>query len=348
MKKYLLLFGLLGALNTQAQNSRIVFANDASSLISNALTGALVQPADNIKVQLYVSSPGGGTNEDDLVLMGETASVGSPVGRYAGPDVLLPGVTPGTPVNIQVRAFESTFGDSYGQAEAGLSVTNTERPCALLGKSAITTVITGDPSGAEAGHARMVGPLTVNELRFGPYLRVNDIVVAEGSNGVVNAAFTFTWNRELANPIIVAARTLDGTALEGEDFISTNVVLYFIPGQSRRTFLVHVTADAGPEADETFYLMVSRGVGSGGIILTPRASCLITEVRVTDLSVDTSVSFNTVPDRRYAVEKSTDGQNWTPVNGATDVLGTGGIVTIIDHASGCNPTALYRSKLVLE
>jgi hypothetical protein len=62
--------------------------------------------------------------------------------------------------------------------------------------------------------------------------------------------------------------------------------------------------------------------------------------------VDTSVSFNTVATRRYMVEKATDLVTWRPVPGATNVLGTGGIVTIVDRGSGCQNFALYRARLL--
>jgi hypothetical protein len=67
---------------------------------------------------------------------------------------------------------------------------------------------------------------------------------------------------------------------------------------------------------------------------------------VTGLSVDTSISFNTVTNRFYVVEKSGNNFDWQPVPGATNVFGNGSIVTVLDRGSGCAPMNLYRARLI--
>ena len=74
--------------------------------------------------------------------------------------------------------------------------------------------------------------------------------------------------------------------------------------------------------------------------------CLITEVRITGISVDVAVSFNTVAHHRYVVEKSADLVNWTSVAGAEDVPGTGAVVTVYDRGGGCQPHQVYRGRLL--
>jgi hypothetical protein len=109
---------------------------------------------------------------------------------------------------------------------------------------------------------------------------------------------------------------------------------------------VALTPDVPAEADEVFYLDLSNVVN--GIISRPRATCTITEVRITSISVDVSLSFNTVANRRYMVERSSDFVTWQPVAGATNVLGTGGIVTAIDRGNGCVGSVLYRATVIEE
>ena len=85
-----------------------------------------------------------------------------------------------------------------------------------------------------------------------------------------------------------------------------------------------------------------------GIIGRPRGNCTITEVRITNINVDVSLSFNRVANRRYMVERSTDFVTLQPVAGATNVLGTGGIVTAIDRGNGCVGSVLYRATVLEE
>jgi hypothetical protein len=137
---------------------------------------------------------------------------------------------------------------------------------------------------------------------------------------------------------------VDGTALDGQDYAGTNGTLTFAAGEVSKTIAVVLTADAAPEPDETFYLHLRNPIN--GVIARGQASCLITEVRIAGVSVDTSVSFNTVAGRRYVVEKTTDAVSWLPVAGATNVPGTGNIVTIVDRGSGCAAIMVYRARLL--
>ena len=322
----------------QAQLTTILFQNDNNSLINNALTGGPVRSNDYIRAQLYFA-PDGIINEAEFVPVGTFALVGSPPGRYAGGNKIVPVPAPGTSVMIQVRAYEFTRGNSYEEAEAAPAV-NGRR--ALVGRSGIARAIPG--GGPTNGSSRLVGPFTVTVAGGGAYLSVNDIIVAEGSNGVVNANFRISLLTAQSEPVSVDFSTFDGTALAGQDYVATNGTLVFGPGEISKTIAVLLTADEPPEPDETFYLNLSNPVN--GFIVRPQGSCLITEVRITSLSVDTSVSFNTVLDRRYVVEKTTDFATWQPVSGATNVTGTGRVVTVLDRGSGCTSMMVFHARLL--
>jgi hypothetical protein len=69
---------------------------------------------------------------------------------------------------------------------------------------------------------------------------------------------------------------------------------------------------------------------------------------MTEMRVDTAVSFNTVRNRRYAVERSHNAVDWQPVVDGTRVLGTGAIMTIIDRGAGCHTGRVYRARLLQE
>jgi hypothetical protein len=325
---------LLPGIGLQAQTDTILFQNDATSLINNALTGTLVKTNELIRAQLYYA-PDGTTDEAAFVSVGTSAPVGVTPGRYNGGNKIIPGTPSGSPIMIQVRAYESAYGSTYEQAEAAPAGANGRR--ALVGKSAIARVMLG-------GSSRAVGPFAVNVAGGGPFFTVNDIVAAEGSNGLFNATFTVSLVQALEQTVSVNYETRDGTALAGEDYQPVNGTLTFNPGERAKTVTVVLTADGLPEPDETFYLGLSNP--SGGFVIRPEGSCLITEVRVTGLSVDTSISFNTVTNRFYVVEKSGNNFDWQPVPGATNVFGNGSIVTVLDRGSGCAPMTIYRARLI--
>jgi hypothetical protein len=327
---------LLTASFVSAQTALVLFQNDNNSLISNALTGGLIRSNEFIRAQLYFA-PDGVTNETDFVPVASSTLVGGPPGRYAGGSKVVP-VAPGTPILIQVKAYEFLYGSTYEEAEAAPAI-NGRR--ALIGKSAIARVIAG---GGPTNSSRAVGPFTVGVAGGGAYFSVHDLVVAEGSNGVVTANFTISVASPQSEAIQVDFATIDGTALAGQDYVATNGTLAFEPGESSKVVAVVLTADAPPEPDETFFLDLSQPVG--GFIIRPRGTCLITEVRISEVSIDTSVSFNTVLDRRYVVEKTADLIVWQPVAGATNLAGSGRTMTVVDRASGCTSFMVYRARLL--
>jgi DNA-binding NarL/FixJ family response regulator len=58
------------------------------------------------------------------------------------------------------------------------------------------------------------------------------------------------------------------------------------------------------------------------------------------MAAELGISIKTVEKhRQHAI-------NWQPVGTATNVLGTGAIVTIIDRASGCQAMSFYRARLI--
>lgn len=175
-------------------------------------------------------------------------------------------------------------------------------------------------------------------------MAVNDLVVAEGSNGVARADFIVTLHAAQSDTVSVDYSTQDGTAIAGEDYLATSGTLTFALGETAKTISVTLTPDAPAEPDETFSLRLSNPVN--GVLGKFQGTCTITEVRITGISVDTTVSFNTVGNRRYTVERSGNAVDWEPVLGATSVLGTGGVVTIIDRGSGCQSMRVYRARLV--
>ena len=341
MKQFVLvvLFGALAIHSARAVDGRITVANTATTPVSNALTGTLVKSTDGLTALLYMA-PNGTTDESVFVAIPPSAPFVSTLGRF-GSTIRIVTNYPGlTYVNVQVRAFETNYGNTYEQASAAAPM-NGRR--ALVGKSAIATVRLGD--GVTAPDSLVgCGPFTVDIAGGGPWLTVGDLVVAEGSNGTVVANFKVSLAATQAQTVTVDFTTRDGTALAGSDYVATSGTISFSPGETLKLVPVTLTPDVPPEPDEYFYLDLSNVANA--VLVRSEATCIITEIRITGISVDTAISFNTVANRHYALERTSDLVNWQTVLGATNIAGTGGIVTVIDHGSGGAAGVVYRARLV--
>ena len=74
--------------------------------------------------------------------------------------------------------------------------------------------------------------------------------------------------------------------------------------------------------------------------------CLITEVRIASIRLDVAVTFNTVNNHHYVLEKSDDMVTWSSVGGAEDVTGTGDSKTVYDLGGGPQSQRVYRVRLL--
>ena len=77
------------------------------------------------------------------------------------------------------------------------------------------------------------------------------------------------------NPVTVDYATADGTAHEGDDYVSTSGTLTFAPHERLKTVDVTIISDGVAEPDETFFLNLSNE--SSGTMVDPQAVVTITE-----------------------------------------------------------------------
>jgi hypothetical protein len=324
----------------------VTFGNNSSTYITNSLTGMRVVVGTTFRVALYAAADGT-TDESQFVTLGAPTSISLAPGIYVGGTRTAPMVPVGVPGGafgmFQVKAWEFAYGTSYEEAAAAPPMNGRS---ALVGKSNLVRVRTGDPNnGIVAGFLTDSG-LQAFILGFSPgsSLSINDLVVSEGTNGTRDAVFTVTLYLPREETVWVDFATTDGTALAGSDYMATNGTLVFNPGESNKTVTVQITADLPPEDDEDFFLRLSNAVNAP--IARAQGRCVITEVRIDSISIDVVVRFNTVAQRHYVLEKSDDLTTWSAVAGAEDILGTGGLVTAVDHNGGSSPNRIYRGRLL--
>jgi hypothetical protein len=249
------------------------------------------------------------------------------------PQITLDGATYLDATMLQVRVWDaekfSSYAEAFAAGESGASA-----PFFYL----------VPPSGASPQSYYMDNLRAFALNGQGQGLLADDLVVAEGSNGVVQANLKIRLTSAQPGIVSVDFATQDGTALAGQDYVGTNGTVVFAPGETTKIVPVTLTADAPAEDDEVFYLQLSNPVNA--VLARARAACTITEIRIAGISFDTAVSFNTVLGHRYVVERTGNALIWEPVPGATNVAGTGEIVSIVDRGAGCQAMRAYRARLL--
>jgi hypothetical protein len=81
-------------------------------------------------------------------------------------------------------------------------------------------------------------------------IRISDVRLQEGSKGFTRAVFTVTVSRPTRAS--VRFKTVDGTAIGGEDYTAASATLRFTPGKTTRKITVEIVSDQLNEEDETF------------------------------------------------------------------------------------------------
>ncbi|PZO08173.1 MAG: autotransporter outer membrane beta-barrel domain-containing protein [Lysobacteraceae bacterium] len=115
-------------------------------------------------------------------------------------------------------------------------------------------------TGATVSDGQGLGTITNDDAL--PSLAINDISVAEGNAGTVNAVFTVTLSAASGQVVGVSFATANGTAVAPGDYTSASGTLSFTPGQVTQTITVLVNGDIAPEADETFNVDLSAATNA--------------------------------------------------------------------------------------
>ena len=250
----------------------------------------------------------------------------------------IPGTEPGQKVWLRIRAWSACFGTNW-QSEQWLSQTD------------VREIVLGPTVGPGTG---IWGS---SQDRFSPFIVYNflspaDAVVysirntatRERRDGPSQAMFTVTrtCQRSLAEATQINFRTTAGSASAGQDFVATNGTIVFAPFETTREVAVNITGDLIPELDEQFTVTLEYPWGT---IANGTATCTITEAGLNGLqhvAGGTELSFDTSAGIQYSLQSTVDLSTWHQVEGATNIIGTGGPMTWIDPAPDCCGHRFYR------
>ncbi len=114
-----------------------------------------------------------------------------------------------------------------------------------------------EPSG-DLGLRRNIAAITILDNdgpRNEPYLSIeND---SSGESGPAQVKFSLS-EASHSEPITVEIRTVDTTAVAGQDYVAVTEVVTFPPGRDSYYFEPQIVNDAGPERVESFLIIASN------------------------------------------------------------------------------------------
>jgi len=219
-----------------------------------------------------------------------TATAGSDFVAKSGVAIFPPGQT-SMLVNVEI------LGDTVPESDETFQLTLTNPVGATITRATATGTIRDDDSSTSP-----------------PMLSISATTVIEGNDG----AFRVTLTPAQAQEVRVSYATSDVTAIAGSDYIATNGVVIFAPGETSKVVAVPVGDDPIAEPDERFAMTLSNPVGAG--ITTPRAEITILDndvpqLTANDVNVLENASNATVTVRITPTVNRTAGVSWATANG---------------------------------
>lgn len=122
-----------------------------------------------------------------------------------------------------------------------------------------------------------------------PALLVTPASRMEGNAGTTNIDFKIRLSGSNTVPVSVSFATLDGSAVAGSDFVATNGIVVFSPGQTTSTVSIVILSDMVNELDESFSFTLSSPsnaqIGTGSALGTILNDDPLPTLSVNDVSV---------------------------------------------------------------
>jgi ribosomal protein L35AE/L33A len=189
---------------------------------------------------------------------------------------------------------------------------------------------------ASLGDDLALGTITDNDPL--PTLNVNDVTVAEGDAGTVDAVFTVTLDDPSGRGVSVDYATTDGDAMAPADYATTSGTLIFPAGETTRTVTVPVKGDVLDEVNEAYSLVLTNAsnatidedTGAGTITDNDAPAALsigdatVTEGNAGTVDATFTVSLSPVSGRPVTVNYATAGTGANSATAPGDYTATNG------------------------
>jgi hypothetical protein len=185
-----------------------------------------------------------------------------------------------------------------------------------------------------------------------PSVALSDVNVREPATGSNTAVFAATLSTISGRIVTVQYATADGTALAGSDYAAQSGTLTFPAGVTNQSLAVWVLADSVVERNETFAVNLSAPngatIGRGqGLATIQDEDFRITSIKV--VGSNAIVSFATIINSSNRLEQANPllaTNVWKTVAGATNIAGTGGIVTVTNSGAASQSRGFFRVRLL--
>jgi subtilisin family serine protease len=117
-----------------------------------------------------------------------------------------------------------------------------------------------DPVNVTLADDQGVGTIVNNDKP--PKLFISDATVAEGDDGTTNALLTVRLFPASGLTVTVVFETTNSMATGGTDFITTNGLVEFAPGETNQTLPFPVIGDTLSESNETFFVRLAAATNA--------------------------------------------------------------------------------------
>lgn len=136
---------------------------------------------------------------------------------------------------------------------------------------------------AENGGASAIAGIIDNDSPTLPTIRLTPAFpsIVEGDSGIQYLTITATLSSSSATSVLVNYETSDGFAQAGTDYLSTRDFLFFMPGETTKTFKVGILGDKSYESDESFFIKLFSA--SGALIAENGGGSLIATITNDDV-----------------------------------------------------------------
>ena len=146
---------------------------------------------------------------------------------------------------------------NLGTLANGATATATIVVTPTLAGMVLTNVATVVRNEVDANPSNNVATNTVTVVILAS-ASIADTSVVEGNIGTTNAVFSLVLNAPSAQTVTVAYSTANGTALAGSDYLATNGVVTFAPGETNQTIAVSVNSGIVALPNKVFYVQLSN------------------------------------------------------------------------------------------
>jgi hypothetical protein len=324
----------------------VIFANNPSSGVTNLVTLGPVPAGTTFKAALYCAADGV-LDESQFVQIGPAVGFFAPGLFFGGARTSIPAIPPGGWGMFQVRVFEAAFGATYEEVSCR----------GLVAESSIVRLQTGGPLLTPPANLATVLP-SFFIAPLGPIPRieisVSDASVTEGDAGTKTIEFhvSATSINLGSGEVSVDFHTSPGTALPGEDYVSTNGTLTIgvFPGFGGSAELpVLVRGDPIFEPDETFSLVLSNpscpAVLSGGTATgTIRNDDCRARLAIGLYAGHAGLTIQGCVGKTYRVEAADAVEG--PYTAVTNLVLNSSPYLWMDPASSLRPQRFYRTALL--